>query len=190
MSIQINLLRISPDSQYIEFSVECPANYRFNKLNIKKYDYSTTTGYPTNASGWVDGSALYKQTSTKEVMRISTSIFKGSTLFYVEFGVNWTGVGDEPLINGVKLSDTSVVGVCSDINNVYTFLLEYMLELDNNCKRLDTNVKRAYIILHGHTEAMRLERFEEAEYFYDILKNNFSTCGKDIRLTSNNCGCG
>lgn len=36
--IQINLLRISPDSKYLEFSVECPINYKFNKLFIKKYD--------------------------------------------------------------------------------------------------------------------------------------------------------
>jgi hypothetical protein len=36
--ITINLLRISPDSKYLEFSVECPLNYRFNKLYIKKYD--------------------------------------------------------------------------------------------------------------------------------------------------------
>jgi hypothetical protein len=37
-SITINLLRISPDSQYIEFSVSCPTGYVFNKLYIKKYD--------------------------------------------------------------------------------------------------------------------------------------------------------
>ena len=66
--IQINLLRISPDSKYLEFSVECPTNYRFNKLFIKKYDYLTTTGYPENDRGLIDGSALYKQESTKEIM--------------------------------------------------------------------------------------------------------------------------
>ena len=36
--ITINLLRISSDSKYLEFSVECPTNYKFNKLYIKKYD--------------------------------------------------------------------------------------------------------------------------------------------------------
>ena len=36
--ISINLLRISPDSKYLEFSVECPTDYLFNKLFIKKYD--------------------------------------------------------------------------------------------------------------------------------------------------------
>jgi hypothetical protein len=51
MSIQINLLRISPDSKYLEFSVECPTNYIFNKLFIKKYDYLTTTLYPENNNG-------------------------------------------------------------------------------------------------------------------------------------------
>lgn len=188
--IQINLLRISPDSEYIEFSVECPTDYLFNKLLIKKYDYLTTTGYPTNSSGWIDGSNLYTRTSTKEVMRIASSIFGGSTLFYVEFGIEWVGAGDEPLLSdGTKLSDKTEVGVCSDINNIYTYLLQCILKLDNKCNYLSNEIKQAYILLYGHTEAMRLERFEEAEYFYDVLKNNFGNCLADARLNTNNCGC-
>ena len=188
--IQINLLRISPDSKYIEFSIECPTNYRFNKLFIKKYDYLTTIGYPENNSGWIDGSALYKQESTKEIIRITTSIFGGSTLFYVEFGVKWIGSDPEPLqIDGTKLSDETTTGICSDVNNIYNYLLQCILNLENNCKTLDNDIRRAFIILYGHTEAMRLERIEDAEYFYDILKTNFSNCSNDIRLNTTNCKC-
>lgn len=188
--IQINLLRISPDSQYLEFSVECPTNYRFNKLFIKKYDYLTTTGYPSNSDGWIDGSSLYKQESTKEVMRINTEIFGGSTMFYVEFGVNWIGVDPEPVLSdGTKLSDKTTIGVCSDVNNIYNYLLQCILNLEGVCKTLDNDTRRAFVILYGHAEAMRLERFEEAEYFYDVLKNNFNTCSKDIRLNTTNCEC-
>ena len=105
MSIQINLLRISPDSQYLEFSVECPANYRFKKLDIKKFDYLTTEGYPANSSGFVEADNLYKRTSTKEIMRIATSIFGGTGMFQVVFGVSWEGIGEEPLLsNGTKIS--------------------------------------------------------------------------------------
>ena len=188
--IQINLLRISPDSEYLEFSVECPANYRFNVLSIKKYDYLTTTGYPENSDGFIDASNLYKATSTKEVMRIATSIFGGTGMFQVVFGVDWRGVGEEPLLSdGTKLSDKETVGVCSDVNNIYNYLLQCLLSLDSRCAELDNDVRRAFIILYGHQEAMRLERLDEAEYFYNILKNNFSNCDKSVRI-NNNCGCG
>ena len=190
MSIQINLLRISPDSQYLEFSVECPANYRFKKLDIKKFDYLTTEGYPANSSGFVEADNLYKRTSTKEIMRIATSIFGGTGMFQVVFGVSWEGVGEEPLLsNGTKLSDKETIGICSDVNNIYNYLLQCLLSLDSRCAELDNDMRRAFIILYGHQEAMRLERIDEAEYFYNILKNNFSNCNSSVR-TNNNCGCG
>ena len=176
--IQINLLRVSPDSKYLEFSVECPTNYRFNKLDIKKFDYLTTEGYPTNYLGFVDGSALYKRESTKEVMRIATSIFGSTGMFQVVFSVDWDEelYGPEPLLSdGTKLSAKEVVGVCSDINNIYNYLLQCLLSLDSRCVELNNDMRRAFIILYGHQEAMRLERIEDAEYFYNILKNNFSS---------------
>ena len=179
--IQINLLRVSPDSQYLEFSVECPANYRFNVLEIKKFDYATTTGYPANSSGFVDASNLYKQTSTKEVMRIATSIFGGTGMFQVVFGAIWTGIGSEPKL--------TAKGLCSDVNNIYEYLLQCLLNLDTKCSTLTNDTRRAFILLFGHQEAMRLERIDEAEYFYNILKNNFVTCEATNRLNSTDCGC-
>ena len=191
MSIQINLLRVSPDSEYLEFSVECPTNYRFDKLLIKKYDYLTTTGYPTNIDGFVDASNLYSKTSTKEVMRIATSIFGTSGMFQVVFTVSWEGETSEPLFSdGTKLSDKETIGVCSDVNNIYNYLLQCLLNLDNKCSSLNNDTRRAFIILYSHQEAMRLERLEEAEYFYNILKNDFSNCSSTNRITTNNCGCG
>ena len=190
MSIQINLLRISPDSKYLEFSVECPANYRFKVLSIKKFDYATTSGYPTNSSGFVDASNLYKRTSTKEVMRIATSIFGGTGMFQVVFGVEWKGVGDEPLYaDGTKLSKKTTTGICSDVNNIYEYLLQCLLNLDTKCSTLTNDTRRAFILLFGHQEAMRLERIDEAAYFYNILKNNFVTCEATNRLNSTDCGC-
>lgn len=195
--IQINLLRISPDSKYLEFSVECPANYRFNTLSIKKFDYLTTTGYPTNSGGFVEAGNLYKKTSTKEVMRIATSIFGGTGMFQVVFKVSWEGVGEEPLYaDGTKLSDKETIGVCSDVNNIYEYLLQCLLNLDSKCSSLTNDTRRAFILLFAHQEAMRLERIDEAENFYEkaaefynILKNNFTNCTATNRLNTNNCGC-
>lgn len=93
--IEINLLRISPDSKYLEFSVECPINYLFNKLFIKKYDMKPID---SNDDLWRDCSNILQRTSTKEVMRISTTALSGlpiepdqfgnsaSTIYYVQFG--------------------------------------------------------------------------------------------------------
>ena len=187
--IQINLLRISSDSKYIEFSVECPENYRFNTLYIKKYDWQYTPNYPNNSLGWIDASSVYKKTSTKEVIRISTAIFGGSSMFYLEFGVKWIGTEEEPTpCNGIKLSDNTTIGVCSDINNVYTYLFQGILSVENKCSGLSDDLKKAYVILNGHIGAMKLERFDEAEHFYDVLKNNFSNCLNPNRV-SGNCGC-
>lgn len=190
--IQINLLRISSDSKYIEFSVECPNNYLFNILRIKKYDYLDNLGtYPTNSSGWVDASSVYSKLSTKEIIRISTDIFAGSSMFYLEFGVEWIGDTDEPLnSDGTKLSDVTTVGVCSDINTFYKYLATKLIELECKCSNLDNDSKRAFTLLFAHQEAMRLERFIEAEKFYTILKNNFSICTPSNRyLSINNCKC-
>jgi len=215
--IQINLLRVSPDSKYIEFSIECPTNYRFNVLKIRKYDYLTTTGYPTNSDGWVDLSNFYVGTSTKEVIRISTDIFGGSTMFGVEFGVVWIGGAnlfdetnqilydelgiallDEVIENTPepvdpctgKLSDNNEVAYCSDVNSFYEYLLSPMLALNTNCPKLSDDIKKAFVFLFAHTEAMRLGRIPEAEHFYDILKMNFNSCSAPERYTGTyNCNC-
>lgn len=39
--IEIALLRVSADSQYLEMSVNCPTGYLFNTLYITKYDVLT-----------------------------------------------------------------------------------------------------------------------------------------------------
>jgi hypothetical protein len=48
------------------------------------------------------------------------------------------------------------------------------------------------MFLYGHIEAMRLERFDEAEMFYDILKQSFTCCTTDRSSNTrnlNNCNC-
>lgn len=203
--ITINLLRVSPDSKYLEFSVECPKDYRFNLLHIKRYDYEEVANYPSsspendgNNDGWLDAKAAYKGASTKEVVRIATSVFKGSSMFYVKFGVRWVGRnGEEPegtIERETKLSDRTTIAVCSDVTTMYHYLLNHLLSFDDDCTKcfdLSREVKNAFIILFGHIEAMRLERFEDAEQFYTTLKNNFSHCidpNKD-RSNLNKCGC-
>lgn len=208
--ISINLLRISPDSKYLEFDVECPANYRFNKLYIKKYDYTPnptpvdTNGNPTD-DGWRDLSHLLAGTGVKELMRISTlalsNLFNNntqltitpdangnsaSTMFYVHLGVwdyNDAGLDAIP----------DVISAVSDVNNVYAMLKDDILNLDVNCiNQTDfQKLMRNYMFLYAHTESMKLERFDDSELFYDIIKKSFSSCQTNQRSTRtiNNCNC-
>jgi len=201
--IQINLLRISPDSKYLEFSVECPTNYLFNKLFIKKYD-----AIPINSTDdlWRDVSHLLQRTSTKEIMRISTEALSGfqiepgvdgnlaSTLFYVQFGVEWIEpTPGNPTLPVPLIPD--VIGVTSDVNKVYILLKDYLLNLDARC--ITTNdyqtLIRNYMFLYAHLEAMRLERFDDAEMFYDIIKKQFISWSPWLRSDNsrvlNDCNC-
>jgi hypothetical protein len=48
------------------------------------------------------------------------------------------------------------------------------------------------MFLYAHTEAMRLERFDEAEMFYDIIKKSFTNCTSDRSDNTrniNSCNC-
>lgn len=176
--IQVNLLRISPDSKYLEFSVECPIGYAFTKCWITKYDATTINPY-------IDASSVFgtNPAALKQVIRIGVDAIGGTGMFKVEFGV--TG--------SPELAD--VTALCSDVNNVYSFLLDSLLNMQVNCLTQDDYqlLTKNYLFLYGHTEAMRLERFDDAGMFYDILINNFANCDPQTDAFSNrvvsNCGC-
>jgi hypothetical protein len=133
-------------------------------------------------------------------MRISTEALSGltiangaSTMYYVQFGVEWIDPSPStPTLPIPTLED--VIGVASDVNNVYVLLKDYLLNLDANC--LSQNdyqyLLRNYMFLYAHTEAMRLERFDEAEMFYDIIKKSFTNCISDRSNNTrniNSCNC-
>ncbi len=48
------------------------------------------------------------------------------------------------------------------------------------------------MFLYAHEEAMRLERYDDAEMFYDIIKKEFANCSSDSSLLVrklNQCNC-
>lgn len=235
--ITINLLRISPDSKYLEFSVECPIDYKFTRLYIKKYDM---TPIDDTDNLWRDCSHLYSTTTptpTRQVMRISTEALSGltidtgaSTMFYVQFGVSYaltasaynvgtTYASGDTVTSGAitykskqaanvgkPLTDTAwwevlpvepeVLSACSDVNKIYPLLRDHLFNLNASCPApSDVNLLiRNYLNLYGHTTAMFLERFDDAEIFYDILKSEFSNCtgttSRDTYIRNNNsCNC-
>jgi len=86
-------------------------------------------------------------------------------MYYVEFGAHKK---DDP-----SEEDEVVVGVCSDISTVYKTLLNDLLSIRQSCScdlGVSENVKRIFAILYGHIEAMKLQRYDEAEYFYSLIQ--------------------
>jgi hypothetical protein len=157
--IQINLLRVSPDSKYLEFSAECTAGYTFNLLYVSRYNVTTKLYEATK-----DCSLLLQGTTQQEIMRIATSIFGTDvTMYKVTFGIT--------PINPIDPIIAPTVGICSNVNFVYENLLNSILGLTNCCVDGTTydTLTRNHMILYAHQEAMRLERYTEAEYFYGII---------------------
>lgn len=178
--IQINLLRVSADSQYLEISIECPTSYYFNIFNIKRYLGSGQYTESLDLSDRLSG-------ETREIIQIPTSIFGTDvTMYWVELGV----ISDVP---GAPAIDPAI-GIVSNVNFVYANLLDLIMKLTDGCiSQADYDVlDRNHMILYAHQEAMRLLRLEEAERFYDIIWKLFSKCGPTTRqygIINNPCNC-
>ena len=178
--IEITLLRISPDSKYLDIIAEVPSGYRFDALQVYRYTGENQYEDPVDCSG------VYNPNSTKQILRIKTNSFgEDVTIYKVEFGATTLDVKNP------TLSETAY---CSNVNFVYENLLDLLLNVTNDCINQNEfeTLNRNHAILYAHTEAMRLGRFREAEMFYDIIWNSFVNCGPEVRrsgLFTNNCGC-
>lgn len=157
--IHIHILRVSNDSNYLEIKVECPVGYVFNQLRITRYNVATGEDDTT-----INASALLSGNSTMETMQIATSaIGTDVTMYRVEFGVTATEVGLPAIDN--------LTGICSNVNFVYENLLDLVMNF-NDCCISDADYEkmdRSHMILYAHQEAMRLERYDDATYFYDVI---------------------
>lgn len=196
-NITINYARISKDSLFLEFSIECPVGYEFNTFYIKRFTNVTCCPEVVN-SITIDASNIFQVDpgAVKYVLRIPISEINDATsstetltgvMLQLEFGVTPTAGG------GMTEVIPNAIALCSDVNHVYQYLLDYILNLQNGCIDdvfYDTLIKD-YMFLYAHSEAMRLERFDEAALFYDILAKNFAKCSptyRTDRLTGCNCG--
>ena len=72
--IQVNLFRVSANQEYLEFILDCPEDYRFNKMLLKQYDYTPTSNID---SGWRDFSTIFNPVtdSSRIIARIKNSRF-------------------------------------------------------------------------------------------------------------------
>ena len=178
--IQIHILRISADAQFLEMHVECPSNYTFNFLEITRYDPVTKQDLTP-----IDLSIALKKTSNVEILRLATSLLGSDvTMYKVSLGT----------IRNTSIDTEAAVGYCSNINFVYTGMLDLIMQLTASCintSDFDT-LNRNHMILYAHQEAMRLGRIADAKFFYNIIWKQFSWCGNSGRIdgvNTTNCNC-
>lgn len=172
--IQVNLFRISANQEYLEFILDCPEDYRFNKMLLKQYDYTPTSDID---SGWRDFSTIFNPVtdSSRIIARIKIvdpehTDFTAPTLFYATLGVTYIGIDPE----AEELEDVTIA--CSNVAWMYSKNLDLIMNTDvaNITDPEYKSISRNYIYIQAHLEAMRLERFEEAERFYTLLKKLYN----------------
>lgn len=188
--ININLLRVSADSEYLEFVVECSTGYIFNTLFISRYN----TTLKVNDEP-IDASSVLSGTGSSEVIRIRTAGLgipgdANVTMYQVEFGVTAIDFS-----NPATPEIPTKTGICSNVNFVYARLLDLVMGFVDCCiSDADyANMNRNHMILYAHQEAMRLGRYVEAKYFYDIIWKNFANCSptaRQIDTRHSPCNCG
>ena len=191
MNTIINLLRISRDSKYIEMFIQAPTDYEFKELLIQKLP---SDGKFSNT--WKDASNLVANKDSVTI-KISTGIFDSTgsyPMYKFKISLAWIGSGTEPGIDGSKISDQYDIAFISDINNVYSYILSLILDLDCKCLEPSNELFRMFSFLYAHQEAMRLGRYDDAVDLYKIIFKNLRKCGyldraDNVGCVTNNCGC-
>lgn len=191
MNTIINLLRISRDSKYIEMFIQAPTDYEFKELLIQKLP---SDGKFSNT--WKDASTLVANKDSVTV-KIATDIFNSTgsyPMYKFKISLAWVGIGTEPGIEGSKISDQYDIAFISDINNVYSYILSLILDLDCRCLEPSGELFRMFSFLYAHQEAMRLGRYDDAIDLYKIIFKNLRKCGyldraDNVGCVTNNCGC-
>lgn len=187
----IDIFRISPDGKYLEIDMTTGNGYKFNSVNI--YNYTTKDKY-YDVLAEIDQNDLIElrvgdSKQYRLLVRIDVDLLGGSSLYYGYIEVEKFEGNPEAVI----YSKNQFQVATSDISNVYFYLLPGLVQLKNTCDPCDLEIpieiQRAFLIMWAHIEAMRLERWAEAEMFYDLIKNNFQHCLSSFEVKSKSCNC-
>ena len=183
----IDIFRISPDGKYLEIDITCDVKYKFERFYI--YDYQNKT-----EGKQIDILELIKEQfnhdQSRILSRISLDKLFGNTMYYADIEVELKeGDSAEEVIDSNKIYEVAA----SDISNVYFYLLPGLVQLGHPCDPCDLEIpieiQRAFLIMWAHIEAMRLERWGEAEMFYTLIKNNFQNCLTEFEVKQKSCSC-
>ena len=206
-NISISLFRVSSDSQFLDAIFDAPAGYYMSKLEI---EVKTLGADGKFISQWFDFSEAlgFAEDNPRKhwSVRIPLNAIKihEPAMYIATFGANPKLLEeeeeeqDEIVDNVTKPEDDpeyiSDMAVCSDINDAYYYILDYIMEMSDRCSGLSDDAIRNYLILYAHQAAMQQHDFEIAETYFKMIINKFSKCGNGSRpgvtAPKSACNCG
>jgi hypothetical protein len=148
--------------------ITCDNRYKFEHFYVKEYQNDSN----------IDILSLlgdeFNQEDSRILARISLDKLFGNSMYYANIEIE---LKDGESAEEVSDSNKQYEVAASDISNVYFYLLPGLVQLGHPCDPCDLEIpieiQRAFLIMWSHIEAMRLERWKEAEMFYTLIKNNF-----------------
>ena len=192
-NITVSIFRISTDSEFLDMIFECPNDYHFTFLEVEVRLLGKDGKF---YSQWFDLSTVlqFGENTDKTKWSIRVPINK--------LGINSPGIYIASLkaeLNEIETSDLNTIQeindtmICSDVNNVYHYILDYVLNTENKCFEVSDDAIRNYLILYGHQQALQQYDLETAEMYFKLIHNHFDKCGNSYRPTdrihNRSCNC-
>ena len=199
----IDIFRISPDGKYLEIDMTCHSNYTYESFDIYEYTYNSSSGgFKKDFFTELNTDSVTGEITDRQLLRFAVdTALNGKSMYYAVITIKYKGIITDPITGMTRVptamemndSSESHTVATSDISNVYFYLLPGLVHLTHPCDPCDfeipIEIQRAFLIMWAHIEAMRLERFQEAEMFYTMIKNNFQNCLSEYEVKYKSCNC-
>lgn len=162
--ISINICRISADRTKLEFNVETLSNYRFVNLYVWSY---TDDDIWTISEDTIDLGSNFDNINNKEIKQLNLEDINldSNTLYYLQFTVEWDGTGSENE-DAVLYTNAAV----ADLYQTYYTKVQLLNNI-NDCNNNSDKVIQLYIYENCFKSALQLERWEDANYYFGLIKN-------------------
>lgn len=187
-AITINLLRVSPAGDAIDFSIDCPFDYYFTDFEVEVLGVEDAK-YNINHIFLLDGEYNTFQKRFAGSIPLSELGQEGEKRMY-KIVIRAKHDCQECLAIDSPYIEANVL--ISDVSGVYSCLMDDVLSLDAKCGNSEAldNLSRNYMILMAHQMAMNFGYEDEAMRYFNMLSNCFKKCASKCRNVGSTCGCG
>ena len=203
-AITIDLLKVAPNGKSIEYMIECPQNYQFDKFNITVRLYDTDTKeWEEKEYSIIDSVLEYVEEYELDATKLTGAIALDA------FDIFDSGIVNAMYKIELRAYDTRLIDTdcpdyleadawISDVSDAYKCMMEDIMNLlgsdSNPCDSSSyDDLIRKYFILYAHLEAMRQKNIDEASIYFKLLNKCFGNCGSHRSRCGKSltgCGCG
>lgn len=188
--IDIELLRVSNDSKYIELIFDVPSGYHMTSIQIN-VSYLADCKNFKNRDDRYEFTKFDGQEQSEWTLKIPVECLGNH--IPAMYTITLYAHSDSPDEGySPDIEDTALV---SDINGVYDLLFEAITK-PGKCDPISDDAIRNYMLLYGHTAAMYERDIDSAKYFFKYIAKQFANCCQKPSRCScakgtppDNCGC-